>query len=485
MNKKSIDSINKVGYAFDDVLLIPKKSTISTRKSIDTKTYFSKNIKLNIPIVSANMDAVTEAPLAITMASLGGIGIIHRFMSVEEQVDQVQQVKRSEGIMIEQPITIKPEGSIFQVKELMSNHKIGGILVVNNNYKLLGIVTKRDLFFEYDDNKSVKEVMTSDDLITAPEGISLDEAKKIFMKNKIEKLPIINSNNVLVGLITSKDIYKRERIPISLKDSKGHLMVGAAIGVRDEDILRAELLVKAGVDAIVIDIAHGHSDLTLKMINKIKNVLGHVDLIAGNVATADGTKDLIDAGVDAVKVGVGSGSICITRIVTGAGIPQLTAIMDCASVARDFNIPIIADGGIRTSGDITKAIVAGASSVMIGSLLAGTDESPGIVISRPNGRFKMTRGMASLKAAVSRREKDTQQMNDEEMLEYVPEGVEAMVPYRGKANEVITKLVGGLRSGMSYCGSKTIPELYKNGEFIRITSSGKTESGPHDVQMID
>jgi len=485
MNEKSINSINKVGYAFDDVLLIPKKSTISSRKSIDTTASFSKNIKLNIPIISANMDAVTEAPMAITMASLGGIGIIHRFMNVEQQVEQVQQVKRSEGIMIEQPITIKPEGSVFQVKELMSNHKIGGILVVNDDYKLLGIVTKRDLFFEYDDNKVVKEIMTSDNLITAPEGISLDDAKKIFMKNKIEKLPIINSKNVLVGLITSKDIYKRERIPISLKDSKGRLMVGAAIGVHDEDITRAELLVKAGVDAIVIDIAHGHSDLTLKMISKIQNLLDGVDLIAGNVATADGTKDLIDAGVDAVKVGVGSGSICITRIVTGAGVPQLTAIMDCASVAHDYNIPIIADGGIRTSGDITKALVAGSSSVMIGSLLAGTDESPGIVISRPNGRFKMTRGMASLKAAVSRREKDTQQMNDDEMLEYVPEGVEAMVPYSGKANEVITKLVGGLRSGMSYCGSKSIQELYKNGEFIRITSSGKAESGPHDVQMID
>ena len=484
MSNNNIENDLEVGYTFDDVLLIPQRSRISSRKDTNLQSNLSKNIRLNIPVISANMDTVTESNMAIKIASLGGIGIIHRFMTIEEQINEVLAVKRSEGIMIEKPVTINQDGTVGQVKDLMSSNKIGGILVKDNSNKLLGIITKRDLFFEYTDNKSVKEIMTKD-LITAPEGTSLDDAKTIFINNKIEKLPIVNSSNELVGLITSKDIYKREKFPISSKDKKGRLMVGAAIGVRDEDINRAINLADAEVDAIVIDIAHGHSDHTINMIEKIKDKIGNVDLIVGNVATANGTKDLIEAGADAIKVGVGSGSICITRIVTGAGVPQLTAIMNCASVAKDKNIPIIADGGIRNSGDVTKALAAGASTVMIGSLLAGTDESPGIIVSRPNGRYKMTRGMASLGAALDRRTKETNSMDEEEMLEYVPEGVEALVPYRGKASELINKLVGGLRSGLSYSNAKTIEELQKNSQFIRITSAGKAESGAHDVHIVD
>ena len=476
----NIENDFKTGYTFDDVLLIPQRSSISSRKDTNLQSNLTKNIKLNIPIVSANMDTVTESSMAIKIASLGGIGIIHRFMTIEEQISEVLSVKRSEGIVIEQPVTINQDGNVGQIKELMSLHKIGGILVKDNSNKLLGIVTKRDLFFEYEDSKSVQDVMTKD-LITAPEGTSLDDAKKIFINNKIEKLPIVNSSNELVGLITSKDIYKRDKFPISSKDDKGRLMVGAAIGVRQEDIERAVKLTEAGADTIVIDIAHGHSDHTINMLSKIKEKIGKADIIVGNVATGEGTKDLIEAGADAVKVGVGSGSICITRIVTGAGVPQLTAILDCVSIANEYKIPIIADGGIRNSGDITKAIAAGASTVMIGSMLAGTDESPGVIVSRPNGRYKMTRGMASLGAAVDRSIKETKSMDEEEMLEYVPEGVEALVQYRGQASEVIGKLVGGLRSGLSYCNSKNIDELQKNSKFIRITGAGKAESGAHDV----
>lgn len=480
MSNNNIENDFKTGYTFDDVLLIPQRSRISSRKDTNLQSNLTKNIRLNIPIISANMDTVTESSMAIKIASLGGIGIIHRFMTIDEQISEVLSVKRSEGIVIEQPITIGKEGTVGQVKELMSLHKIGGIIVKDNSNKLLGIVTKRDLFFEYDDAKSVQDVMTKD-LITAPEGTSLDDAKTIFINNKIEKLPIVNSSGELVGLITSKDIYKRDKFPISSKDGKGRLMVGAAIGVRDEDIERAVKLTEAGADTIVIDIAHGHSDHTINMISKIKDKIGKTDIIVGNVATGEGTKDLIDAGADAVKVGVGSGSICITRIVTGAGVPQLSAILDCVSIANEYKVPIIADGGIRNSGDITKAIAAGASTVMIGSMLAGTDESPGIIVSRPNGRYKMTRGMASLGAAVDRRIKETKSMDEEEMLEYVPEGVEALVQYRGQASEVIGKLVGGLRSGLSYCNSKDISELQKNRKFIKITGAGKAESGAHDV----
>ena len=480
MSNNNIENDFKTGYTFDDVLLVPQRSRISSRKDTNLQSNLTKNIRLNIPIISANMDTVTESSMAIKIASLGGIGIIHRFMTIDEQISEVLSVKRSEGIVIEQPITIGKEGTVGQVKELMSLHKIGGIIVKDNSNKLLGIVTKRDLFFEYDDAKSVQDVMTKD-LITAPEGTSLDDAKTIFINNKIEKLPIVNSSGELVGLITSKDIYKRDKFPISSKDGKGRLMVGAAIGVRDEDIERAVKLTEAGADTIVIDIAHGHSDHTINMISKIKDKIGKTDIIVGNVATGEGTKDLIDAGADAVKVGVGSGSICITRIVTGAGVPQLSAILDCVSIANEYKVPIIADGGIRNSGDITKAIAAGASTVMIGSMLAGTDESPGIIVSRPNGRYKMTRGMASLGAAVDRRIKETKSMDEEEMLEYVPEGVEALVQYRGQASEVIGKLVGGLRSGLSYCNSKDISELQKNRKFIKITGAGKAESGAHDV----
>ena len=480
-----IDAKNvRVGLTFDDVLLVPKRSDIKSRKNVNTKTMLSRNIELNIPIVSANMDTVTESEMAITIARLGGIGIIHRFLTQTQQVSEVLKVKRSEGIMIEQPITINSDGTVYQVKELMRNNKIGGILVKNDNDKLIGIITKRDLFFEYDDKKPVKDIM-SKDLITAPDGTTLDEAKKIFIDNKIEKLPIVSSEGNLIGLITSKDIDKRERFPIASKDNKGRLMVGAAIGVKDNDLDRAQALCEAGADTIVVDIAHGHSDLAIDMITKLRKHLDGVDIIAGNVATSKGAEDLIKADVDGIKIGVGSGSICITRIVTGTGVPQLTAINDAAIIAQKHNVPVIADGGIRTSGDITKAIAAGSSSIMIGSLLAGTDESPGITIMRPNGKFKMTRGMASLSAAVERKSKESESVDENYLLDYVPEGVEAMVPHRGQATDVINKLVGGLRSGLSYSGAHNLNELRDNSEFIRITEAGKAESGPHDVNILD
>ncbi|MEM4310988.1 MAG: IMP dehydrogenase [Nitrososphaerales archaeon] len=481
---KPFDRI-KEGITFDDVLLIPKRSSVESRKNISTKSILSRNIELNIPIVSANMDTVTESAMAIAMARLGGIGIVHRFLSIEQQVREIVRVKRSESILIEKPITISPDRSLEEAKELMAQYGIGGIVVIDENSRVVGIITTRDIKFEERDQLLVKDVMTKD-VITAPEGTSIYEAKEILKANKIEKLPIVDEFGKLKGLITAKDIVKREEYPEACKDSKGRLRVGAAIGVKGDYFERAEALIQVDCDVLVIDIAHGHSDLAIKAASKIKEKFSKVEVIAGNVATPQGVKDLIDAGVDAVKVGVGSGSICITRIVTGAGVPQLTAILNCAKIAHEYNIPIIADGGIRNSGDITKALAAGASSVMIGSLLAGTDESPGITIIRPDGRYKMSRGMASLAAAIDRkiREKGLEEIDESELLEYVPEGVEAMVPYKGKTTEVIAKLVGGLRSGMSYCGASTIRELQEKAEFILISEASIRENLPHDVKLL-
>lgn len=474
----------RVGLTFDDVLLIPRRSDLESRRKVNTKTRFSKGIDLNIPLVSANMDTVTESSMSIVMARQGGIGIIHRFMSIDRQVSEVRKVKRSEGILIEKPVTVQPDSSILKANELMRNHEIGGILVTNESGKLIGILTKRDLILEDKGVKTVEEVMTKD-LITAPLGTTIDIAKSMLSKNKIEKLPIVDKTGKLTGLITSKDVVKRREFPNASKDSKGRLRVGAAIGVKDDSIERAESLIESDVDVLVVDIAHGHSDLAIRMVDKIKGLQRKVEVIAGNVATGEGTKDLIEAGVDAVKVGVGAGSICITRTVTGAGVPQLTAVMDCAESAIEYDIPIIADGGIRNSGDVTKALAGGASSVMIGGLLAGTDESPGVTISRPTGRFKMSRGMASLGAAMDRKGREIISIDEQELLEYVPEGVEGLVPYKGGAIEVISKLVGGLRSGMSYVGAKTMKELHANAEFIRLTPAGQTESSSHDVETLN
>jgi len=472
------------GITFDDVLLVPKKSSISSRKDIDTSTYLSRNIKLNIPIVSSNMDTVTESNMAIIMAQQGGIGIIHRFLSVEEQVGKVVRVKRSEMFRIDNPYCLSPSHTLKDAKELMEEKGISGILVTQDNGELVGILTNRDIMFEEDGIVQISELMSTD-LITATPNISIEDAEKILQKNRIEKLPLIDTKNKLKGLITSKDIIKSKILPDASKDAKGRLLVGAAIGVKGDYLKRAEELINVNADVLVLDIAHGHSDLALNAIKEIRKNLGDIELIAGNVATAEGTKDLIEAGADGIKVGVGPGSICVTRIVTGSGVPQLTAILDCLSVSKGHNVPLIADGGIRNSGDISKAIAAGASTVMIGALLAGTEESPGTSILRQGRRFKVVRGMASTFATLGREEREKKGSFDEmDIGSIVPEGVEAMVPYRGSTVDILNQLVGGLRSGMSYCGSTNIKEMQEKAEFLRITSAGRRESTSHDVELI-
>ncbi len=475
------------GLTFDDVLLVPKRSSVVSRSHVNLRTRLSRRISLNIPIVSANMDTVTEANMAIAMAREGGIGIIHRFMSVEQQVNEVRKVKRAENIIIEQPYTIRQEQSLAEAMELMEEYNVSGLLVVDSDGKLVGILTRRDIMFEGRagaGEKRVYDAMTKN-VITARHTITLDEAKDILHKYRIEKLPLVDEHNRVKGLITAKDILRREQYPLAAKDRKGRLLVGAAVGVKGDYMERTDRLLDAGADVIVVDIAHGHSENAIDAIKMIKKAYPDCELIAGNVATAQGTKDLIDNGVDAVKVGVGSGSICITRIVTGSGVPQLTAIMDCARVAREYDVPIIADGGIRNSGDITKALAAGAETVMVGSLLAGTDESPGVSITKNGKRYKIYRGMASFYASLGRRMREEGALNIEDDLnDYVPEGVEALVEYKGSVVEIVRQLAGGLRSGFSYCGARNIEELHRNAEFIRMTMAGYIESMPHDVKVM-
>ncbi|MBI4017192.1 MAG: IMP dehydrogenase [Candidatus Aenigmarchaeota archaeon] len=468
----------KEGLSFDDVLLVPKRSSVQSRKDVDTSTLLTKNISLNIPIVSANMDTVTESHMAVALARAGGIGIIHRFLTIEEQVREVGKVKRAENVVIEHPYTVLPSFTVRAARRFMHANTVSGLLVVDEGGKLVGIVTARDLLFEYDDAKEVGNVMSTD-LVTASVGTSLSAAKEILHKNRVEKLPIIDSHGKPAGLITSKDIVNQTNFPKASKDAKGRLRVGAAVGIKDDFVERAGELVHAGVDVIVVDIAHGHSDGAIAAVRKLKSLFPDNELIAGNVATAEGVADLISAGADAVKVGVGPGSVCTTRIVTGSGVPQLTAIIDCAKSAG--GVPVIADGGIKNSGDVAKSVAAGAFAVMIGGLLAGTDESPGFIVTRHGARYKIIRGMASLGANLNRKEKEK---SERDINDYVPEGVEAMVPYRGCAMDVINQLVGGFRSGMSYCGSKTIKEMQKNAEFVKITSAGMKESKPHDVSVL-
>jgi IMP dehydrogenase len=469
---------------FDDVLLVPKRTRIRSRKDVDLSTRLSRNIKLNTPIVSANMDSVTESAMAISMAHNGGIGIIHRFMPVERQVEEVLKVKRAESVIIEEPYTIWPSATMADAKRLMQEKGVNGLLVVDANKKLLGILTARDLLFEDNDLSTVSELMTPmKSLHTAAADASIEEARQMLRKHKLEKLPLVDEDGHLRGLITSKDMVTLAERPQARKDAKGQLIVGAAVGIRESYIERARALVDAGVDVLVVDVAHGHSDRVINVVRKLKKELSQADIIAGNVATPEGTKDLIDAGADAVKVGIGSGSICITRIVTGAGVPQLTAIVECAEAAKESDIPIIADGGIRNSGDITKALAAGASSVMIGSMLAGTEESPGVTVMRNGRKYKIHRGMASVGASMKR---GTEEAEDEAaLLEYVAEGVEAFVPYRGAAHEIITQLAGGIRSGLSYSGARTLAELRQNASFVRLTPAAQKESYPHDVETID
>ncbi|MFL6397172.1 MAG: IMP dehydrogenase [Nitrososphaeraceae archaeon] len=476
----------KEGLTFDDVLLIPKRSPIISRSQTNLKTKLSRNITLNIPLVSANMDTVTESGMAIALAREGGIGIIHRFMTIEDQVDEVLKVKRSESVIIEQPYIIKPDMSVQDAENLMLQYGVSGLLVEENGKKLAGIITRRDITFETNHKSKISDLM-SKNVITAKEGTTIEQAKEILHNHRIEKLPVVDSNNRIVGLITSKDILKMDQFPHASKDKKGRLLVGAAVGVKGDYLERTEALLDAGSDAIVVDIAHGHSENAINTVHMIKKAFPNCELIAGNVATREGTNDLIKAGVDAVKVGVGSGSICITRVITGSGVPQLTAIIESVKVAKEYGIPVISDGGIRTSGDATKAIAAGSSSVMIGSLFGGTDESPGKTMIKNGKKFKMYRGMASFYASLGRRyrERDPQVVDSSDDLnDYVPEGVEAMVPYKGSVVEIIRQLVGGLRSGLSYCGAKTILEMHKNAEFIKMTSAGYMESQPHDVDVM-
>ncbi|MDH3312881.1 MAG: IMP dehydrogenase [Nitrosopumilus sp.] len=473
----------KEGLTFDDVLLVPKYSDITSRSQTDLTTKLSRNISINIPFVSANMDTVTESTMAVVIARAGGIGIIHRFLTIKEQAHEVLKVKRSGSIMIENPYSITSDKSVQDALDYANDMEISGLLVVDSNSKLIGIITERDLLFA-DPKFRIEDVMTKD-VVTAKFGVSLDESKEILHKHRIEKLPIVDDSGLVKGLITSKDITNNADFPNASKDKKGRPLVGAAVGVKGDFLERSESLLEAGVDVLVVDIAHGHSENAMSTIRNIKKAFPNCELIAGNTATAQGAEDLIKAGVDAVKVGVGSGSICITRVITGSGVPQLTAVMDCAKVGKEYGIPIISDGGTRTSGDATKALASGASSVMIGSMLGGTDESPGTVLTKNGKRFKVYRGMASLAASIGRKSKETGFISlDDDLNDYVAEGVEAMVPYKGTVTDILKQLTGGVRSGLSYCGAHTITQMQENAEFIKMSRAGFTESQPHDVSLM-
>lgn len=474
------------GLTFDDVLLVPRRSSIRSRGDVSTATRLSRHLKMQIPIISANMDTVTESDMAVAMARAGGIGIIHRFITPERQAEEVRRVKRAESYIVEPPYTLPPDATVGEARKMMDDRGIGGLVIVDADNRPLGIVTRRDLQFVFENHHPVTMWMTpADKLVTAPAGTSLEEARRILHEHRVEKLPLLNEDGRLAGLITARDIVQLMQYPNATKDHKGRLRVGAAVGVQPGFLERAAMLLEAGADLIAVDIAHGHSDNAIEAIQALRREFGDIEIIAGNVATGEGTRDLIEAGADAVKVGVGPGSICITRIVTGFGVPQLTAIADCAAVAREYDVPIIADGGIRNSGDLVKALAAGASSVMLGSLLAGTRESPGVVITRNGRRYKVSRGMASLGAAMSRPDRQYEDGEDDPAwTRMVAEGVEAAVPYQGSVDDVLHQLLGGLRSGLSYGGARTIEELQANAEFVPITVAGLKESKPHDVEVL-
>ncbi|MGB9728733.1 MAG: IMP dehydrogenase [Thermoprotei archaeon] len=466
------------GLTFDDVLLVPRASSIRSRREIDISSRLTKRIKINVPIVSSPMDTVTGSRLAIAMAREGAIGVIHRFMPIDDQVREVLRVKRSEGIIIEKPYTISPDNTVDDVRKMMDRYKVSGLLVVDESNHLLGIVTSRDIIFEKS-SKRVSEVMTPKErLITARPSITIDEAKEILKSHKIEKLPLVDEKNILRGLITMRDIVSIEKFPYASKDKKGRLMVGAAVGLKDY-LERTKRLLDAEVDFIVIDVANGYTQSVIEAIKKIKGNFD-IDVVAGNVATADGAELLASAGADAIRVGIGSGSACITRLVAGVGVPQISAVMECAQVASKYDVPVISDGGIRKPGDIVKALAAGASTVMIGNLLAGTEESPGATIIRENRKYKIFRGMASHGAYLSKMEREGI-FEEEEIEAYVSEGVEGLVEYRGTVSEVLKQLIGGLRSGMSYLGARNIKELQNNAIFIKITDAGIREGGVHNM----
>ena len=469
----------KEGLTFDDVLLIPAKSDVLPA-DVSLKTRLTNKISLNIPVLSAAMDTVTESNLAIAIAREGGAGTIHKNMSIEAQVDQVDRVKRSENGVITNPIFLGPENYVYEAEALMHKFKISGVPICDENKRVIGIITNRDMRFMVDFNVKISEVMTKENLVLAPEGTTLADAQEILRRHKIEKLPIVDENNILKGLITIKDIEKATKYPNSAKDSRGRLICGAAIGVTVDCVDRAGALLAAGADFLVLDSAHGHSQGIINKVFEVKNAFPDAQIIAGNIATGAAARELIEAGADAIKVGIGPGSICTTRIVAGIGVPQITAICDAAEVADKYGIPVIADGGLKYSGDIVKAIAAGASSVMIGSMFAGCEESPGAEELYQGRRFKVYRGMGSI-SAMEQGSKDRYFQQGNKKL--VPEGVEGRVPYKGALADTVYQLMGGLRSGMGYCGAATVEELRQNGEFVRITGAGLRESHPHDINI--
>ncbi|MDM5451158.1 MULTISPECIES: IMP dehydrogenase [Peribacillus] len=471
----------KEGLTFDDVLLIPAKSEVLP-KDVNLQVSLAENLKLNLPIISAGMDTVTEAEMAIAMARQGGLGIIHKNMSIEAQAELVDKVKRSESGVINDPFFLTPDHQVFDAEHLMGKYRISGVPVVNNleDRKLVGIITNRDLRFISDFSLKISSVMTIENLVTAPVGTNLEQAEKILQKYKIEKLPLVDDNGVLKGLITIKDIEKVIEFPNSAKDKQGRLLAGAAVGVTKDTLKRVEMLVKSQVDAIVLDTAHGHSAGVLEMVKEISEAYPELTIIAGNVATAEGTKALIEAGADVVKVGIGPGSICTTRVVAGVGVPQITAVFDCATEARKYGKTIIADGGIKYSGDIVKALAAGGHAVMLGSMLAGVTESPGETEIFQGRRFKVYRGMGSV-AAMEKGSKDRYFQEDNK--KFVPEGIEGRLPYKGPLSDTIFQLIGGIRSGMGYCGTATLEDLRENSQFVKMTGAGLRESHPHDVQI--
>ncbi len=466
------------GITFDDVLLVPGYSQVIPNQ-VDLSTYLTKKIKLNIPMMSAGMDTVTEHRMAIAMARQGGIGIIHKNMTIEQQADEVDKVKRSENGVITDPFSLSPEHTLRDADELMGKFRISGVPITEGK-KLVGIITNRDLKFETDFSKKIKECMTSENLITAKEGITLEEAKAVLAKARKEKLPIVDDDFNLKGLITIKDIEKQIKYPLSAKDSQGRLLCGAGVGITANCLERVDALVKAKVDVIVLDSAHGHSQNVLNCVKMIKEAYPDLQVIAGNVATGEGTRALIEAGADAVKVGIGPGSICTTRVVAGIGVPQITAIMDCYEVAKEYGVPIIADGGIKFSGDMTKAIAAGGNVCMMGSMFAGCDESPGTFELFQGRKYKVYRGMGSI-AAMENGSKDRYFQSDAKKL--VPEGVEGRVAYKGTVEDTVFQLMGGLRSGMGYCGTPTIEDLKEKGRFVKISAASLKESHPHDIHI--
>lgn len=466
------------GITFDDVLLVPAYSEVIPNQ-VDVSTYLTKKIRLNIPFMSAGMDTVTEHRMAIAMARQGGIGIIHKNMSIEAQAEEVDKVKRSEYGVITDPFYLSPENTLKDADELMAKFRISGVPITEGK-KLVGIITNRDLKFEEDYSRKIKECMTSEHLVTAKEGVTMEEAKRILAKARVEKLPIVDDDFNLKGLITIKDIEKQIKYPNSAKDGQGRLLCGAAIGITANVLERTEALVKAKVDVVVLDSAHGHSENVIRCVKMIKEKFPELQVIAGNVATAEATRSLIEAGADAVKVGIGPGSICTTRVVAGIGVPQITAVMDCYEVAKEYGVPVIADGGIKYSGDVTKALAAGGSVCMMGSMFAGCDESPGSFELYQGRKYKVYRGMGSI-AAMENGSKDRYFQSDAKKL--VPEGVEGRVAYKGYVEDTVFQLLGGLRAGMGYCGAHSVKELQENGRFIKITAAALRESHPHDIHI--